>query len=65
MKSSRRWRDPKSITRYLAAIGVPTDVPARSPSRGPPRAADDGLGKDPARRAARPGRGRTLRPRAL
>src|SRR5258706_15274961 len=28
--------DRKSITRYLAKIGEPTDVPARSPSRGPP-----------------------------
>ena len=26
----------ESITRYLAAIGELTDVPERSPSRGPP-----------------------------
>jgi hypothetical protein len=26
----------KSIARYLRAIGQPTDVPRRSPSRGPP-----------------------------
>lgn len=28
--------EPKSITRYLAALGENTDVPVRSPSRGPP-----------------------------
>jgi hypothetical protein len=28
--------DPKSIARYLSALGEPTDVPGRSPSRGPP-----------------------------
>jgi hypothetical protein len=28
--------DPKSVARYLAKIGEPTDVPARSPNRGPP-----------------------------
>lgn len=28
--------DPKSVSRYLAAIGELTDVPGRSPSRGPP-----------------------------
>jgi hypothetical protein len=27
---------PKSIARYLRAAGEPTDVPRRSPSRGPP-----------------------------
>jgi hypothetical protein len=27
---------PKSISRYLSAIGEPADVPARSPCRGPP-----------------------------
>jgi hypothetical protein len=27
---------PKSIARYLRAIGEPTDGPRRSPSRGPP-----------------------------
>ncbi|HVZ36456.1 MAG TPA: hypothetical protein VG963_28700, partial [Polyangiaceae bacterium] len=26
----------QSITRYLSALGEPTDVPPRSPSRGPP-----------------------------
>lgn len=28
--------DPRSITRYLRAIGQPTDAPERSPARGPP-----------------------------
>ena len=28
--------DAKSVERYLAKIGEPTDVPARAPSRGPP-----------------------------
>jgi hypothetical protein len=28
--------EPRSIRRYLAKIGEPTDPPARSPSRGPP-----------------------------
>jgi hypothetical protein len=28
--------DPKSIRRYLAKVGEPTEPPARSPSRGPP-----------------------------
>ena len=28
--------DPRSITRYLRAIGEPTDPPERSPARGPP-----------------------------
>jgi hypothetical protein len=28
--------DPKSVSRYLASMGEPTDVPGRSPSRGPP-----------------------------
>jgi len=27
---------PKNIARYLRALGEPTDVPRRSPSRGPP-----------------------------
>ena len=27
---------PENIARYLTAIGEPTDLPARSPSRGPP-----------------------------
>jgi len=29
-------KDPTSIARYLAATGEPTDVPRRSPGRGPP-----------------------------
>ena len=28
--------EPESVTRYLAGIGELTDVPQRSPSRGPP-----------------------------
>jgi uncharacterized protein YbaR (Trm112 family) len=28
--------DPASIARYLAAVGEATEVPRRSPSRGPP-----------------------------
>ncbi len=28
--------DPKSIRRYLAKVGEPTEPPARSPSRSPP-----------------------------
>ena len=28
--------DPGSVARYLEKIGEPTDIPARSPSRGPP-----------------------------
>jgi hypothetical protein len=28
--------DPKSIRRYLARVGEPTEPPERSPSRGPP-----------------------------
>jgi len=28
--------ETKSITKYLGAVGEPTDVPARSPNRGPP-----------------------------
>jgi hypothetical protein len=28
--------DPASIARYLAAIGEATEVPPRSPNRGPP-----------------------------
>ncbi|MEJ7732785.1 MAG: hypothetical protein WKG00_26730 [Polyangiaceae bacterium] len=27
---------PESIARYLTAVGEPTGVPGRSPSRGPP-----------------------------
>jgi hypothetical protein len=29
-------KDPARIARYLASIGEPTELPARSPSRGPP-----------------------------
>ena len=29
-------RDPARIARYLASIGEPTELPKRSPSRGPP-----------------------------
>jgi uncharacterized protein YbaR (Trm112 family) len=29
-------KDPKSIARYLAAAGEATEVPRRSPGRGPP-----------------------------
>ena len=29
-------KDPASITRYLAAVGEATEVPRRSPGRGPP-----------------------------
>ncbi|CAN5925184.1 hypothetical protein BH11MYX4_BH11MYX4_26230 [soil metagenome] len=28
--------DPKSITRYLRALGEPTDAPTRAPARAPP-----------------------------
>jgi hypothetical protein len=31
-----RLTENKSVERYLAAIGELTDVPGRSPSRGPP-----------------------------
>jgi hypothetical protein len=36
MKLLAMVTDPKSIGRYLARIGEPTDPPARSPSHGPP-----------------------------
>jgi len=36
MKLLAMVTDSKSITRYLRAIGESTDVPRRSPSRGPP-----------------------------
>jgi len=29
-------KDPASIARYLAAVGETTEVPCRSPGRGPP-----------------------------
>lgn len=28
-------KDPSSIARYLARVGEPTELPARSPDRGP------------------------------
>ncbi|WP_437911858.1 hypothetical protein WME73_30590 [Sorangium sp. So ce302] len=28
--------EPSSIVRFLSALGEPTDVPCRSPDRGPP-----------------------------
>jgi hypothetical protein len=31
-----RLTEPKGIARMLTKLGEPTDVPARSPSRGPP-----------------------------
>jgi hypothetical protein len=36
MKLVAMVTEPKSVARYLAAIGELTDVPGRSPSRGPP-----------------------------
>jgi hypothetical protein len=36
MKLCAMVTDPASVTRYLAEIGEPTDVPGRAPSRGPP-----------------------------
>jgi hypothetical protein len=36
MKLTALVTEPKNITRFLAALGEPTDLPARSPSRGPP-----------------------------
>ena len=36
MKLLALLTDPKSITRYLRAIGQPTDALERSPARGPP-----------------------------
>jgi hypothetical protein len=36
MKLVSMVTDPKSIARYLAALGELTEVPDRSPSRGPP-----------------------------
>ena len=36
MKLLAMVTDPASITRYLAAVGEATEVPRRSPSRGPP-----------------------------
>jgi hypothetical protein len=36
MKLVALIKEPKSITRFLKSLGEPTDVPPRSPSRGPP-----------------------------
>lgn len=36
MKLLAMVKDPASIARYLAAVGEPTEVPRRSPGRGPP-----------------------------
>ena len=36
MKLLAMVTEPGSVRRYLLRIGEPTDVPARSPSRGPP-----------------------------
>jgi hypothetical protein len=36
MKLVAMITEPSSIVRFLAALGEPTDVPARSPTRGPP-----------------------------
>ena len=36
MKLLALVKDPASISRYLAAVGEATEVPRRSPGRGPP-----------------------------
>jgi len=36
MKLVAMVTEPRSIARFLAALGEPTDVPGRSPNRGPP-----------------------------
>jgi hypothetical protein len=36
MKLLAMVKDPASIARYLAAVGEATQVPQRSPGRGPP-----------------------------
>jgi hypothetical protein len=36
MKLVAMITEPRSIARFLSALGEPTDVPARSPNRGPP-----------------------------
>jgi hypothetical protein len=36
MKQLAMVTEPKSVARYLAKIGQATEVPGRSPSRGPP-----------------------------
>ncbi len=36
MKLLAMVTEPKGVARFLKKLGEPTDVPARSPSRGPP-----------------------------
>ena len=36
MKLIAMLTEPASVSRFLSALGEPTDLPARSPSRGPP-----------------------------
>jgi hypothetical protein len=36
MKLVAMITEPSGIARFLSALGEPTDVPARSPNRGPP-----------------------------
>jgi hypothetical protein len=36
MKLVAMVTEPKSVVRFLAALGEPTDVAASSPNRGPP-----------------------------
>jgi hypothetical protein len=36
MKLVAMVTEPRNIVRFLSALGEPTDVPARSPNRGPP-----------------------------
>jgi hypothetical protein len=36
MRLAAVLRNPARIARYLASIGEPTELPERSPSRGPP-----------------------------
>jgi hypothetical protein len=36
MKLVAMVTEPRNIVRFLCALGEPTDVPARSPNRGPP-----------------------------
>ncbi|MDB4934633.1 MAG: hypothetical protein JWP87_1605 [Labilithrix sp.] len=36
MKLLAMVTDDKSVTRYLRALGEPTDAPTRTPARGPP-----------------------------
>ncbi|XYH99473.1 hypothetical protein ACMHYB_06830 [Sorangium sp. So ce1128] len=36
MKLVAMVTEPRNIARFLSALGEPTDVPARSPNRGPP-----------------------------